>query len=142
MAAYKPNYVTILLGMNDGRYQPFNADIFATYQKDMRTVVQRIADTGATPVLMTPTMYDSRAARLRPRRKRSEDMLQQYNGVLSYYGSWLREVAHEKGYGFVDMYSPLNNLTLAARKTDPRFTMIKDAVHPDARPSGDGVCNH
>jgi hypothetical protein len=29
------------------------------------------------------------------------------------------------------MYSPLNNLTLAARKNDPNFTLIKDAVHPD-----------
>ena len=32
VAAYKPKYVTILLGMNDGSYQPFNQDIFDTYK--------------------------------------------------------------------------------------------------------------
>ena len=130
VAAYKPKYVTILLGMNDGRYQPYNEEIFQTYRRDMTEVIARIQKIGAVPVLMTPTMFDSRAARLR-NRKRSGDTLTLYNSVLSFYGTWLREVAVENGYGFVDMYSPLNNLTLQQRKTQPNFTMIRDSVHPD-----------
>jgi len=55
-----------------------------------------------------------------------------YNGVLSLYGTWLREQAEVRGLGFVDMWSPLNNLTLTARKRDPNFTMIADGVHPGA----------
>ena len=78
---------------------------------------------------MTPTMHDARAARL-PRPAEPRDTY--YNGVLGLYGAWLREVAHVRGLGFVDMYSPLNNLTTAQRKTDANFTLIKDAVHPDA----------
>ena len=31
IAPYKPKYVTILLGMNDGTYQHFNHDVFKTY---------------------------------------------------------------------------------------------------------------
>jgi len=134
VAAYKPKYVTVLLGMNDGTYQPFNQDVFAKYHADMTTVVDRIKKTGATPILMTPTMYDARAAVLFPRKGRVNppERLEFYNSVLTYYGTWLRHVAVENGYGFVDMWGPLNNLTLEARKTDPEFTMIRDAVHPDA----------
>ncbi|NQV24776.1 MAG: SGNH/GDSL hydrolase family protein [Rhodopirellula sp.] len=134
VAAYKPKYVSILLGMNDGTYQSYDQATFDAYHRDMTTVVEKIVAAGATPVLMTPTMYDSRASRMFPRKGRtySDGLLTQYNGVLIYYGTWLRDVAVEKGYGFVDMWGPLNNLTFAARKTDPTFTMIHDAVHPDA----------
>ncbi|MFT5326055.1 MAG: lysophospholipase L1-like esterase [Planctomycetaceae bacterium] len=134
VAAYKPKYVSILLGMNDGTYQSFDQATFDAYHRDMTTIVEKIVATGATPLLMTPTMYDSRASRLFPRKGRtySDGLLTQYNAVLTYYGTWLRGVATENGYGFVDMWGPLNNLTIAARKTDPAFTIIKDAIHPDA----------
>jgi lysophospholipase L1-like esterase len=132
VAAYKPKYVTVLLGMNDGQYRPFDKPIFETYQKDMTELIARIRKAGATPVLMTPTMYDSRAARMRKRRRKTPDAtLDQYNAVLAYYGTWLREVAVNDGYGFVDMYSRLNAITLRERKKDAKFTFIKDAVHPD-----------
>ena len=131
VAAYKPKYVTVLLGMNDGQYQPFQQAIFDTYQTDMREVIDRIKQAGAVPILMTPTMFDARAARIR-NPKDSPGKLELYNSVLAYYGQWLRDVATRNGHGFVDMYSPLNNLTLEKRKTESRFTMIKDSVHPDA----------
>lgn len=134
VAAYKPKYVTVLLGMNDGRYRPYDQEIFERYQRDMTELVKRIEEIGATPILMTPTMYDARAARARTDRQRSGPSVELYNSVLAYYGAWLREVAVESGHGFVDMYSPLNNLTLASRKKDRSFTLIKDAVHPG--PSG------
>lgn len=134
VAAYNPKYVSVLLGMNDGTYRSYDQATFDAYHRDMTTVVEKIVATGATPLLMTPTMYDSRASRMFPRKGRtySDGLLTQYNSVLTYYGTWLREIASENGYGFVDMWGPLNNLTIAARKTDPSFTIIKDAVHPDA----------
>jgi lysophospholipase L1-like esterase len=115
VAAYKPKYVTVLLGMNDGTYRPFDQATFDTYHKDMTELVGRLTGIGAKPILMTPTMYDSRASRLYapPNRKAPEDRLELYNSVLAYYGTWLREVAVENGHGFVDMWSPLNNITLA-----------------------------
>jgi lysophospholipase L1-like esterase len=129
VASYEPKYVTILLGMNDGRYQPFNQEIFDRYQQDMTELLERLESIGATPIPMTPTMFDSRAAFARnPDRNRQSATL--YNSVLAYYGTWLREVALESGYGFVDMWGPLNNITLRERKSEPGFTMIPDAVHP------------
>lgn len=130
VAAYKPKYVTILLGMNDGSYRDFDKAIFDTYQTGMNTILDKIAGLGATAVPMTPTMFDARAKRLKG------DILEPrntyYNGVLSLYGTWLREQAEVRGLGFVDMWSPLNNLTMTARKKDPNFTMIQDGVHPGA----------
>lgn len=130
VAAFKPKYVTILLGMNDGTYRDFDKETFDAYQRDMSALLDRIAAIGATAIPITPTMHDSRAARLRGKAAEPRDTY--YNGVLALYGAWLREVAQVRGLGFVDMYSPLNQLTLAERKKDANFTLIKDAVHPDA----------
>ena len=129
VANFKPKYVTVLLGMNDGRYQPFNQEVFDTYKTDMTEVVEQIKETGAKPVLMTPTMFDASARLLRDP-KASGGAMEEYNAVLAYYGQWLQRQAMKNGYGFVDMHGPLNNLTIEARKTDPNFTMIADAVHP------------
>lgn len=130
VAQFKPKYVTILLGMNDGTYRDFDKATFDTYQTGMTTVLDKIAALGATAIPMTPTMHDARAARLR--KKPAEPRDTYYNGVLALYGAWLREEANVRGLGFVDMYSPLNNLTMEQRKKDPTFTMIPDAVHPAA----------
>ncbi len=131
VAAYQPDYVTVLLGMNDGSYRPYDDATFQMYRTDMTALIARIEEIGATPILMTPTMFDARAARLRDP-NRNDDSAQLYNSVLTYYGTWLREVAVENGHGFVDMWGPLNNITLEQRKSDPTFTLIADAVHPDA----------
>jgi lysophospholipase L1-like esterase len=130
VAAYKPKYVTVLLGMNDGTYRAYDDATFKTYQKDMTEVLKRITDIGATPILMTPTMFDARADRDNPRSNKTPENRALYNSTLAYYGTWLREVAQENGWGFVDMWTPLNALTMEQRKTDATFTMIKDAVHP------------
>lgn len=134
VAAYKPKYVTILLGMNDGRYQPYNEEIFQTYRQDMTELLTQIEAIGATPILMTPTMFDARAKRMKdnPNRPTPEATRELYNSVLGYFGTWLRDVAQREGFGFVDMWGPLNEITIHERKTDPTFTLIADAVHPGA----------
>ena len=130
VAAFKPKYVTILLGMNDGAYRGFDQPTFDNYQSDMTTLLDKIAALGATAIPMTPTMFDSRAKKLKG--DNAEPRNTYYNGVLSLYGSWLREQSQNRGLGFVDMWSPLNNLTLEKRKQDANWTMIGDAVHPGA----------
>lgn len=130
VAKFKPKYVTILLGMNDGAYRDFDQGIFDTYQRDMTKLLDDIGKTGAMAIPMTPTMFDARAARLRGRTAEPRDTY--YNGVLALYGAWLQREVQVRGLGFVDMYSPLNDLTLDQRKKDAKFTMIPDAVHPAA----------
>lgn len=130
VAKKKPKYVTILLGMNDGSYRPFDQPIFNAYERDMTALLDRIHAAGATAVLMTPTMFDARAARMRGNGDENRNLY--YNSVLAYYGALLRELATTRGLGFVDMYGPLNHWTMKQRGKDPKFTLIADAVHPDA----------
>ena len=136
VAFYKPKYVTILLGMNDFGYQGYNDALFQTYQADMTKLIERVVAIGAKPILLTPTMFDARAARANKSRPATATA-PLHNSVLAFYGAFLRETAVERGYGFADLYSPLNSLTLETRKQEPNFTMIRDAVHPD--PPGQAV---
>ena len=129
VAAKKPKYCTILLGMNDGGYRAYDQPTFDTYQQGMTTILDKLAGIGAQAIPMTPTMFDSRASKLAGK-PGGEVKQQYYNGVLSLYGSWLREQAYDRGLEFVDMWGPLNDYTVDARKKDPKFTMIPDSVHP------------
>jgi lysophospholipase L1-like esterase len=128
--AHKPKYVTILLGMNDGLYQPFTAKTFETYRDDMEKILTRLNAAGAKAILMTPTMFDYRAAAAVEGNRPWPPKDPNYNGLLAFFGSHCRERSMELGLGFVDMYTPLNRITLEQRRVDPKFTLIADAVHP------------
>lgn len=133
IAAYKPKYVTVLLGMNDGHYAEYFDDVFTDYSKNMTKLLDEIENTGATAILMTPTMFDARAKRMqKPGGFMGPKAVTFYNATLAYYGAWLRDTAAERGFGFVDLWSPLNDITMRARQKDPKFTMIPDSVHPAA----------
>jgi lysophospholipase L1-like esterase len=139
VAAYKPKYVTILLGMNDGGYKQWDAATFDTYQKDMLTLLDKINGIGATAIVMGPTMFDRDALLVKPNPKRpfDGDTSKYYNAVLAYYGTFMRDAAIERGLPYVDMFAPLNQLSEEQRLQDPNFTMIPDAVHPN--PDGQTV---
>jgi lysophospholipase L1-like esterase len=131
VAAYHPKYVTVLLGMNDGASKQFEPALFDTYRTDMRTLVGKIKAIGATPILITPTMYDVRMA-VKSGKNDSRGRGGYYNGVLALYGAWLRELAGDDGEPLVDMYEPINRLTLQSRKSHPEFSFTADGIHPDA----------
>jgi lysophospholipase L1-like esterase len=133
VAAYKPKYVTILLGMNDGGYKQWDANTFKTYEKDMLALLDKIKGIGATAIVMGPTMYDRDALLIKPNEKRpfDSDVSKYYNAVLAFYGSYMRDQALERGLNYVDMFASLNRLSIEQRLVDPNFTMIPDAVHPD-----------
>jgi lysophospholipase L1-like esterase len=134
VAAYKPKYVTILLGMNDGGYKQWDAATFDAYQKGMLELLDKISAIGATAIVMGPTMYDRDALLLNPKTQRmfDGDAGKYYNAVLAFYGTFMRDQAAERGLAYVDMFAALNDLTAAQRIKDPNFTMIPGAVHPDA----------
>lgn len=137
VARFKPKYVTILLGMNDGSYRRFEQPIFDTYERDMTELMNRLEKLGTTTIAMGPTIYDSRIASVKPPRwlKDQEQVklaTRYYNAVLSFYGTWLRDEALNRGMGYVDMIGPLSHHTTQVRLEEPAFTVVPDAVHPDA----------
>ncbi len=134
VAAFKPKYVSVLLGMNDGEYQNFNSETFGLYEKGMTEILGRIREIGAAPIVMSPTMFDHHQLAIR---KQEEDFRfgdrpfdPYYNSVLAYYGAWLREQAGEQGLPFVNLWAPTNDYTTLQRRTEPDFTLVPDAIHP------------
>lgn len=137
IASFKPTVATVLLGMNDGRYQDFTPEIFQTYARDMTTLLDKLDALKVRVFLMSPTMFDHQAFEqmvakdpARGKNKKTDN----YNAVLAYFGKWGQEQARKRGYGFIDLYGPLNKLTTEGRRKDPHFTLIADAIHP----AGDG----
>jgi lysophospholipase L1-like esterase len=135
IAAFKPTIATVLLGMNDGSYKDFDAAVFKTYSTDMLKLMDKLDALKCQVILMSPTMFDHKAWAKRiqekPEYAKGRDP-SNYNAVLAYYGKWLQEVAQQRGYRFVDLYGPLNTFTVAQRQSNPDFTLVPDAIHPEA----------
>lgn len=133
IAAFKPTVATVLLGMNDGTYRDFDKPTFDTYARDMTALMDRLDAIKCRVILMSPTMFDHQAwdamVQQNPDKSKGRDVTN-YNAVLAFFGKWAQETARKRGYQFVDMYGPLNTFTIDERKTDPKFTMIPDAIHP------------
>jgi lysophospholipase L1-like esterase len=133
IAAFKPTVATILLGMNDGSYKDFDQATFDTYAKGMTELMNRLDAIGCKVIVMSPTMFDHQAWDIRVKEKPEYAKgrnVTNYNAVLAYYGKWLQETAGQRGYRFVDLFGPLNDLTVQQRQSNPGFTLIEDAIHP------------
>lgn len=146
VAAQKPAYVTVLLGMNDGLYRHFDHEVFKRYETDMSQLIRRLHELDTKIILMGPSMYDARVSRTKPPRwvarnpEQGKEVTSYYPAVLAFFGAWLRDQATHQGLGYVELQAPMEMLTRQARVNDPSFTMIPDAVHPD--PNGHAVMAH
>ena len=136
VAALEPDFVTILLGMNDGQYEPFSAETFAIYSSGMQKIVTKVKGTGAEAIALSPTMFDHHQLALRKEdetfRFRDRSFDPGYNSLMAYYGAWLREEAGAQHLPFVNLWGPLNDFTFSARRAQPNFTLVEDAIHPGA----------
>jgi hypothetical protein len=104
----------------------------------MSELLDRIRDIDATAIAMGPSMYDSRVSVTKPPRwvadspEQGKEVTGYYAAVLAFYGAWVRDQATHRGLGYVDMQNTMEELTRLQRIENPDFTMIPDAVHPDA----------
>jgi len=136
VARHKPAAVTVMFAMNDGRYQEVGeGDNLATYQADMTELVKRIKAIGARPILLSPTPFDAQTSAARQDdetyRFRGKGHSPNYNYLLAYYGAWGRSMASREGIAFVNQYGPMNDYMFQRRLTEPAFTLMPDAIHPD-----------
>jgi len=136
VAAYEPDYVLILLGMNDGQYEDFNVETVATYQQGMTRLLDRIEQIGAKAIVLSPTMFDHGTATRRKEdetwRFQGKEFSPDYNALMAYLGAWCLEAAGKRGLPYVNLWGPLNEHTIAQRRLNPNFSMIEDAIHPQA----------
>jgi lysophospholipase L1-like esterase len=123
---YKPTVVTVMLGMNDAGVRPFDAALFKTFEDGYRHLVERI-QTGAPGVRLTllePSPFDDVT---RPPKFEGG-----YNEVLKRYGTFVRELAHEKGTSVADLNSSVVAFLNEAKGRDAKLAekIIPDRVHP------------
>ncbi|HEV7403398.1 MAG TPA: SGNH/GDSL hydrolase family protein [Chthoniobacteraceae bacterium] len=129
-AAFKPRFVSVLLGMNDGGFTDFQQPLFDKYQQDMATLLGAIGKIGATPIILSPTMYDPLPNKLNNRTLEPRDSA--YPKVLETYTAWLKEQAKQRSLPFADFYFPFRSVMEDQRRNESDWTIIPDAMHPAA----------
>lgn len=128
VAAFKPKYVSVLFGMNDGGFTDWQEPVFEEFQKNMTALLDRIGEAGATPIPMTPTMFDALPNKLSNRTQEPRDGA--YNTVLKTYSAWVKEESKRRGIAVADLYAPMVAATEEKRRSEADWTMIPDTMHP------------
>jgi len=126
--AYNPTVITVMLGMNDAEYRPYDPAIFNIFANGYRHILDRIKTSapGARVTLLEPSAYDEVT--------RPAEVAGGYNSVLIQYGQFVRELAHAKEMTVADLNAPVVALLKAASAASPKPAerLIADRVHPSA----------
>ncbi len=123
---FKPNVVTIMLGMNDAKYRPFDQQIFATYTNGYEHIIQSLQQhlPGVRIILIQPTPYDDVTY--------PPQFPGGYNAVLLRYAAFVRQLAAEHHLMCVDFMTPLLDVLQQAETQDPKLAreVIPGRIHP------------
>ena len=124
--AYKPTMVTVMLGMNDGRYQAFNQQIFEIYSKGYRNIVETLKKElpGVRITAIQPSPYDDVT--------RAPGFKGGYNATLLRYSDFIADLAKSEGIQTADLNRPVVAMLATAKATNPKLSekIIPDRVHP------------
>jgi lysophospholipase L1-like esterase len=117
----KPNVVSICLGMNDAEYGPFNQETFDRYITGMQAIISLLKKANVKVVLLTPGCID----------EDQRDYLKGYNDTLRKFADGILDLAKKDGLPVYNIHTLMLDVQTQAKKDDPNFTMIPDAVHPN-----------
>jgi lysophospholipase L1-like esterase len=124
--AYQPTAITIMLGMNDGEYRPFDASIFEKYTSGYGHILDTIKARApkARVTVLEPSAYDDVT--------RPEEFQGGYNSVLLRYGRFVRETGARRGLTVADMNRPVVEFLKEVHEAAPEVAqrLIPDRVHP------------
>ena len=120
-----PTVVTIMLGVNDGRYTTKFEKNFQAYKTGYRTLVDDLKTDlpGVRLTLIRPSPYDEIA---------HPPDIAGYNGVLLRYGNFLSRLGEKQGLPVVDFNQSMTDALRAGMKIDPRMagSLLPDRIHP------------
>ena len=134
---YKPTVVTIFLGMNDGRYAADNAQNFQAYSSGLTHIVDELTQQlpGVRLTLLTPSLYDYAVKpHLLPppgQAYSSHFPDPNYNQTLIHYGDFVKQLGEQRHIPVADLNAPMLAALTAGRKTDPKFALSGDGIHPN-----------
>jgi len=125
---YKPTVVTVMLGMNDGRYRAFDQKIFDTYAEGYQHIVQKLkADLpGLRMTLIQASPYDDAT--------RAPLFEGGYNAVLLRYSQFVKDLAAKEKLDLADLNTAVVAALKKANATDAANAqkIIPDRIHPGA----------
>lgn len=122
---FRPTVVTIMLGMNDGLYRPWDDATARTFETGFEHILSELRAKGNPRItLIKPSPYDDITV--------APSMPGGYNGVLQRFGDYLSGLAPKVGATVVDFNAPMVDLLTKAKDTDPDNArkLIPDRIHP------------
>ena len=124
--AHRPTVVTVLLGMNDGRYRPFEQPLYDRFVSGYARLIQalRAELPQARLTVIQPSPYDDVT---RPPFEGGS-----YNQVLLRFGAFIKQVAAREHLTFADFNGDLVAVLkkLNAEDSKVALKLIPDRVHP------------
>ncbi len=125
---FKPNVVTIMLGMNDASYRPFNQGIFNTFRTGYEHIIASLKQhlPGVRIVLLGPSPYDDVTHK--------PGFPGGYNAVLIRYDHFVKRLAQKNNLLYVDFNAPMVKVLKEAEKINPTLAkqIFPGRVHPSA----------
>lgn len=131
----KPGVVFICYGMNDGIYQPPQAEVMQAYQQGMLALAEKVRASGALLVCITPPPFEAApvkaSGKLGPTREGRYAYFApaaDYDRVIQQQSQWCRENAMG-AVKVVDIHVMLQHERELRREQTPSFAFSKDGVH-------------
>ena len=123
---HQPTVVTLLFGMNDGRYYDFDEATMKVYTDGLTAIIHELkAKTKARLYVMTPTVYDGT-------RNTPWSHTTRYNEVLDRYSEAAKQIAVREQLPVIDLHTVTTEALMQAKKNDSSYTFLQDGVHPEA----------
>ncbi|HEV2691133.1 MAG TPA: SGNH/GDSL hydrolase family protein, partial [Bryobacteraceae bacterium] len=123
---YNPTVLTIMLGMNDGRYRAFDQQIFDEYAAGFKHIVDTVKRQvpGIRITAIQPSPYDDVT--------RPPTFEGGYNKVLIKYSDFLKDFAAEQKLSVADLNTPVVAALTKANSLDAAAAarLIPDRIHP------------
>lgn len=123
---YNPTVITIMLGMNDGHYKPFDQQSFDEFAAGYKHIVEALQRQlpGIRITAIQPSPYDDVT--------RAPMFEGGYNRVLLRFADFLKQLAGEDKLGLADLNGPIVAMLGKAKDLDAdgAAKLIPDRVHP------------
>ena len=122
---HRPTVVTVMLGMNDGYYMPFNQKYLDIFEEGYRNLLGTIAanDPEARITLISTTPYDEVT---------HGTEFAGYNDVVSRHAAFAKDLAASRHEPFADFNKIVTDLEYAGKQSNAKLAamLVQDHIHP------------
>ncbi|MFM2220713.1 MAG: hypothetical protein RLZZ553_461 [Verrucomicrobiota bacterium] len=116
--AYRPTHVLACYGMNDGIYQPLDANRQKAFEDGMVMLKEAVEKRGGRFVVITAPLHDADHPSQDPQR---------YDAVLDAQATWMLA---QKEWQVIDIRQDLRSAISEVKQKNPGFVFAGDKVHP------------